>query len=48
MQRQCSLFFPAEDGFTFTSNAGRTADDENAWTDGWNFLDTVRLVWVNG
>ncbi|KAM7186467.1 serine carboxypeptidase S28 [Rhypophila sp. PSN 637] len=47
-QRQCELLFPAEDGVTYGSAAGKTADSLNAWTGGWNFVNTTRVLWVNG
>jgi hypothetical protein len=47
-QRQCSLWFPAEDGNTFGSNKGLTADSTNARTKGWFATDTTRLLYING
>jgi hypothetical protein len=55
-QRQCGLFFPTEDGFTYGSSPEhrpqRTTDTPNKETDGW-FLPseakaTTRLIWTNG
>jgi hypothetical protein len=47
-ERQCALWFPTEDGYTYGSGAGRTADDVNSYTDGWFNTDTTRLIYVNG
>jgi len=53
-QRQCGLFFPTQDGYTFAGahkrdNGGkRTTDDLNGKTGGWLLSDTRRLAWVNG
>ncbi|KAL1861845.1 hypothetical protein VTK73DRAFT_6905 [Phialemonium thermophilum] len=47
-QRQCGLLFPKEGNYTFGSNNGRTAEDVNMLTEGWNLTDTKRLLWVNG
>ncbi|MCJ1312185.1 hypothetical protein MMC25_005859 [Agyrium rufum] len=48
MQRQCGIFFPPEGKYTYGSNAGKTVDDVNAFTKGWELTDTTRLLWVNG
>ncbi|KAL1852283.1 hypothetical protein Plec18170_006009 [Paecilomyces lecythidis] len=47
-QRQCDLFFPEEDGYTYGSAKGKTVNDVNAWTKGWSLSDTTRLIWTNG
>jgi hypothetical protein len=47
-QRQCDLYFPKDGNFTYGSKAGRTAEDVNAVTEGWNLTDTTRLLWANG
>lgn len=47
-QRQCSLFFPEVNGYTYASAKGKTVDDVNAWTGGWSARDTTRLIWTNG
>lgn len=47
-QRQCGLFFPPEGDFTYGSNRGRTVDDVNAWTSGWDIDNSTRLTWTNG
>ena len=47
-QRQCSLFFPSEGNATFGSATGKTVDDVNAYTKGWELTNTTRLTWTNG
>ncbi|KAJ5390371.1 uncharacterized protein N7496_001439 [Penicillium cataractarum] len=47
-QRQCSLFFPEVNGYTFGSAKGKTEAEVNAWTKGWELTDTTRLIWANG
>ncbi|KAF7169373.1 hypothetical protein CNMCM6106_004298 [Aspergillus hiratsukae] len=47
-QRQCSLFFPEVNGYTYGSAKGKTAADVNKWTKGWDLTDTTRLTWTNG
>ena len=47
-QRQCALFFPPEDGYTYGSANGKTAADVNEWTKGWFLSNTTRLIWTNG
>ena len=47
-QRQCGLFFPDDGCYTFASKRGKTAEDLNAQTEGWNLTNTTRLLWVNG
>jgi hypothetical protein len=47
-QRQCPLFFPEVDGYTYGSAEGKTAADVNAYTEGWDLTDTTRLIWANG
>jgi hypothetical protein len=47
-QRQCALYFPTgPNGETFNS-ARRTEADVNAYTGGWNHVNTSRLVFTNG
>ncbi|RAK80281.1 putative serine peptidase [Aspergillus fijiensis CBS 313.89] len=48
-QRQCALYFPEVNGFTYGSAKGKSASTFNAWTDGW-FLNgnSTRLIWTNG
>ncbi|EFQ31491.1 serine carboxypeptidase S28 [Colletotrichum graminicola] len=47
-QRQCGLFFPKQGEYTFAADLGKTADDVNKVTGGWDFTNTTRLVWTNG
>ncbi|KAJ5766315.1 Peptidase S28 [Penicillium nucicola] len=47
-QRQCSLFFPEVNGYTYASAKGKTAAEVNAYTKGWDLTDTTRLIWANG
>ncbi|KAE8391735.1 serine carboxypeptidase S28-domain-containing protein [Aspergillus alliaceus] len=48
-QRQCSLFFPEVNGFTYGSAKGKTADTVNDWTGGWSDTNnSTHLLWVNG
>lgn len=46
--RQCALYFPTVNGYTYGSAKGRSADDINAWTKGWDLTETTRLTWTNG
>lgn len=46
-ERQCALFFPPEGEYTYGHAEGKTVDDVNAYTGGWN-TNTTRLVWTNG
>ncbi|GAB7347161.1 hypothetical protein MBLNU459_g3279t1 [Dothideomycetes sp. NU459] len=46
--RQCPLFFPSENGHVVGEVAGRTEAKVNAYTKGWNFTQSTRLLWVNG
>ncbi|GIC84418.1 putative serine peptidase [Aspergillus udagawae] len=47
-QRQCSLYFPELNGYTYGSAKGKTAGDVNKWTKGWDLTNTTRLIWTNG
>ncbi|OJJ42845.1 hypothetical protein ASPZODRAFT_75976 [Penicilliopsis zonata CBS 506.65] len=47
-QRQCALFFPETNGYTFGSGDGKTAAEVNAWTKGWDNTESTRLIWTNG
>ncbi|KAJ5692913.1 hypothetical protein N7462_002336 [Penicillium macrosclerotiorum] len=47
-QRQCALYFPEVNGYTYGSAKGKTASQVNAWTKGWSLTDTTRLIWTNG
>jgi hypothetical protein len=46
-ERQCALYFPPENGFTYGIAEGKTNDEVNAYTGGW-FANTTRLTWTNG
>lgn len=45
--RQCGLFFPEEDGYTYASARGKRPAALNKQTHGW-FGKTERLLWVQG
>ncbi|KAL1973854.1 hypothetical protein VTN31DRAFT_5414 [Thermomyces dupontii] len=47
--RQCALYFPEEEGYTYGSAPpdGKRTDALNEWTHGW-FGETKRLLWVQG
>ena len=47
-QRQCALYFPTVNGYTFGANKGKTEADTNAFTGGWNPPNTTRIFFVNG
>ncbi|PYH99305.1 endoprotease endo-Pro [Aspergillus ellipticus CBS 707.79] len=48
-QRQCALYFPEVNGYTFGSAVGKSADTLNKWTGGWDMTsNTTRLIWTNG
>ncbi|KAJ5107885.1 Peptidase S28 [Penicillium angulare] len=47
-ERQCPLFFPTVNGYTYGSAKGKNAADVNKWTKGWDLTDTTRLTWTNG
>ena len=47
-ERQCPLYFPPEDGFTYGIARGDTEQKLNAWTGGWTKANTTRVTWVNG
>jgi len=47
-QRQCDLFFPPEGNYTYGSKLGKTTEDVNKYTLGWDLTNTTRLMWVNG
>jgi hypothetical protein len=47
--RQCGLFFPpGPHGETYGIAAGRSEDAVNAYTRGWENVNTTRLIYVNG
>ncbi|KAH8886065.1 endoprotease endo-Pro [Thozetella sp. PMI_491] len=47
-QRQCPLYFPPSDGYTYGSGRGLTPEDFNAKYGGWDIVNTTRLIYVNG
>ena len=49
-QRQCILWFPTENGYTFSSNTSpdNNVHQVNKHTEGWRLEDTTRLIWTNG
>ncbi|KAB5536262.1 putative serine peptidase [Coniochaeta sp. 2T2.1] len=47
-ERQCALFFPPEDGYTYGEAKGRDVQNVNAYTGGWYHTNTERLIWTNG
>ncbi|KAH8817396.1 peptidase S28 [Xylogone sp. PMI_703] len=49
-QRQCDLFFPTENGYTYGSNISpdNNVHQVNKHTQGWRLEDTTRLIWTNG
>ena len=47
-QRQCALYFPPEDEYTFGSARGKTEAQVNAYTGGWYPGNTTRLLYING
>ncbi|KAI5357330.1 putative peptidase S28, alpha/Beta hydrolase [Septoria linicola] len=47
--RQCGLYFPpGPNGETYGIAAGRTEEQVNTYTGGWNIDNTTRLIYVNG
>lgn len=46
-ERQCPLYFPTEDGYTFGIAENKTEAQVNAYTDGWD-ITHPRLIYVNG
>ena len=46
-ERQCGLYFPTEDGYSYGIAEGKTTDQLNAWTGGWNHKST-RVMFANG
>lgn len=46
-ERQCPLFFPPEDGYTFGIQENKTEAQVNAYTGGWD-ITHPRLLYVNG
>ena len=49
-QRQCILWFPTENGYTFGSNTSpdNNVHKVNKYTEGWRLENTTRLIWTNG
>lgn len=47
-ERQCALYFPEVDGYSFGQAEGKTATDVNLYTDGWSVTNRTRLIWTNG
>ena len=49
-QRQCELFFPTVNGYTFSSalSPDNNVHQVNKHTQGWRLKDTERLIWTNG
>lgn len=49
-QRQCALFFPTVNGYTYGSNLSpdNNVHQVNKFTKGWRLDDTTRLIWTNG
>ncbi|RFU32281.1 hypothetical protein B7463_g4069, partial [Scytalidium lignicola] len=49
-QRQCALFFPTVNGYTYGSNISpdNNVHQVNKHTEGWRLEDTTRLIWTNG
>jgi len=46
--RQCGLYFPTVDGYSYGIAEGATEAEVNAYTKGWDFTNTTRLLWVEG
>jgi hypothetical protein len=47
--RQCGLFFPdGPNGETYGIAKGKTEEQVNEWTGGWDIVNTTRLIYVNG
>ena len=47
-QRQCDILFPRQGNATHGSAGGRTTEELNAITQGWDYTTTERLLWTNG
>lgn len=47
-RRQCALYFPPVGDHTYGLARGRTVEQVNAKTGGWDHVNTTRLMWVNG
>jgi hypothetical protein len=47
--RQCGLFFPdGPEGETYGIKEGKTEEEVNDYTGGWDIVNTTRLLYVNG
>lgn len=46
--RQCALYFPTENGYSYGIAEGATEAETNHYTGGWDIDNTTRLLWVNG
>lgn len=47
--RQCGLYFPeGPHGESYGIAKGKTEDEVNEYTGGWNIDNTTRLIYVNG
>lgn len=47
--RQCGLYYPTgPQGQTYGINKGITEADTNAYTGGWNIVNTTRMIYTNG
>lgn len=47
-RRQCAMYFPDTNGHVVGIKQGKSAETVNKRTNGWNNVDTERLLWVNG
>jgi hypothetical protein len=48
-QRQCGLYFPTVNGYTYGSaNRAVTPTSVNEVTQGWDLVNSTRLIWTNG
>lgn len=47
-ERQCGLYFPPEGEYTYGIAKGRTTEDVNKVTGGWDNVKTKRLMWTVG
>ncbi|CEJ92884.1 hypothetical protein VHEMI08511 [[Torrubiella] hemipterigena] len=48
ISESCASMFPDENGFSYGLKLGRTEDQVNQKTGGWNHVNTKRLMWING
>ena len=49
-ERQCGLYFPTTNGFTYGSalSPDNNVHQVNKHTQGWRLEDTTRLIFING